>query len=81
MIHKMQQEASKDTYKKRKTIVEPVFGHIKNSGFRRFSVRGHKKASGEFSLVCAVHNFKKIVRALLNGVVCLEATKTAATAG
>jgi len=81
MIHKMQQEASKDTYKKRKTIVEPVFGHIKNSGFRRFSVRGHKKASGEFSLVCAVHNFKKIVRALVNGVVCLEETKTAATVG
>ena len=81
MIEKMQQEVSKEIYKKRKIIVEPVFGHIKNGRFRRFPVRGHKTASGEFSLVCAVHNFKKIVRAILHGVVCLDGTKTAPVAG
>lgn len=72
MNEKMEQESSKEIYKKRKKIVEPVFGQIKNSGFRGFSLRGHEKASGEFSLACAVHNFKKVVRAILGGKVCLE---------
>ena len=64
MNEKMESETSKEIYKKRKVIVEPVFGQIKNTGFRGFSVRGHKKTSGEFSLVCAAHNFKKIMRAV-----------------
>jgi transposase len=72
MVEKMEQELSKEKYKKRKKIVEPVIGQVKNSGFRGFNLRGFKKASGEFSLVCAVHNFKKIVKAILNGEVCLE---------
>jgi len=71
MKEKMEQEDSKKTYKKRKQIVEPVFGQIKNSGFRGFLLRGLKRAKGEFSLVCAAHNFKKIVKALSGGKVCL----------
>jgi hypothetical protein len=55
-----------------KKIVEPVFGQIKNSGFRGFLLRGYEKASGEFSLACAVHNFKKIVKAILCEKVCLD---------
>ena len=70
MVKKMEEESSKEKYKKRKKIVEPVIGQIKNSGFRGFSLRGSKKGSGEFSLVCAVHNFKKIVKAILGGKVC-----------
>ena len=50
MNEKMEQESSKEIYKRRKKIVEPVFGQIKNSGFRGFSLRGNEKASGEFSL-------------------------------
>jgi len=69
MNQKMETEISKEIYKKRKVIVEPVFGQIKNSGFRGFSIRGYTKTSGEFSLVCAVHNMKKIMRAMLDGVV------------
>ena len=62
MIEKMEKESSREIYKKRKTIVEPVFGQIKeNIGFRGFSMRGFTKAGGEFSLVCAAHNIKKIV--------------------
>jgi hypothetical protein len=53
---KMEKEAQKAIYKKRKVIVESVFDHIKNSGFRGFSVRGKEKVAGEFSLVCATHN-------------------------
>jgi len=63
----MEQESSKEIYKKRKKIVEPVFGQIKNSGFRGFSMRGYEKASGEFSLACAVHNFRKIVKSHIRG--------------
>jgi transposase len=69
MNEKMEEESSKEIYKKRKVIVEPVFGQIKNTGFRGFSVRGHEKTSGEFSLVCTVHNLKKIMKAILRGVV------------
>jgi transposase len=69
MRDKMQLGQSKEIYGLRKTIVEPVFGHIKNGGFRKFSLRGVEKVSGEFSLVCAVHNIKKIIRAIKNELV------------
>ena len=59
MTKRMEQADSKAIYKRHKVIVEPVFGHIKNGGFRRFSVRGKEKVAGEFSLVCAAHNMKK----------------------
>jgi len=73
MNEKMESAAAKEIYGKRKGIVEPVFGQIKNPGFRGFSMRGHKKVCSEFSLVCAVHNFKKIMRAIGKKVtVCLE---------
>jgi len=57
---KMEQQEAKEIYKRRKVIVEPVFGQIKNGGFRGFSLRGKEKVAGEFSLVCAAHNIKKI---------------------
>jgi len=69
MNSKMEKDDSKAVYKERKIIVEPVFGQIKNTGFRGFSVRGKEKAAGEFSLVCATHNIKKIARAMVRGVV------------
>ncbi len=70
MNAKMEQETSKAIYEKRKVIVEPVFGQVKNTGFRGFSVRGKEKVAGEFSLVCSTHNIKKIVRAIGAGHVC-----------
>ena len=69
MNGKMEKDDAKAIYKERKIIVEPVFGQIKNMGFRDFSVRGKEKAAGEFSLVCAVHNIKKIAKAMIRGVV------------
>jgi transposase len=70
MREKMEQPESKEIYKHRKIIVEPVFGQIKNSGFRAFSLRGKDKVAGEFSLVCASHNLKKMVNAIMTGLVC-----------
>jgi transposase len=75
MNSKMEKEDAKAVYKERKIIVEPVFGQIKNMGFRGFSVRGKEKAAGEFSLVCAVHNIKKIAKAMIRGVVRPECGK------
>ena len=69
MNRKMEEDSAKAIYKERKVIVEPVFGQIKNMGFRGFSVRGKEKAAGEFSLVCAVHNIKKIAKAMFKGVI------------
>jgi transposase len=69
MRRKMQTPPAQALYKQRKVIVEPVFGQIKNSGFRGFSVRGKDKVAGEFSIICAAHNFKKIAKAILTGLI------------
>lgn len=69
MNAKMEKDAPKEIYKQRKIIVEPVFGQIKNMGFRGFSVRGKEKVAGEFSLVCATHNIKKMIRAVFKGLI------------
>ena len=80
MNERMSQPESQAIYARRKTIVEPVFGQIKNSGFRGFGLRGKAKVAGEFSLVCAAHNLKKIIFAALRGEVCPEFGKRAAWA-
>ena len=50
-------------YAKRKTIVEPVFGQIKQArGFRQFLLRGIAKVKGEWSLICMTHNLLKLWR-------------------
>jgi transposase len=72
MNERMRQPESRALYARRKVIVEPVFGQIKNAGFRGFGLRGKARVAGEFSLVCAAHNLKKIVLAALRGEVCPE---------
>ncbi len=63
MAAKVRTEQGRELYKQRKTIVEPVFGQIKEArGFRRFSLRGLKQIRGEWRLVCLTHNLLKIWR-------------------
>jgi transposase len=69
MNAKMEEVDSKEIYRKRKVIVEPVFGQIKNTGFRGFSLRGKEKVAGEFSLVCATHNIKKMICSAFKGLI------------
>jgi len=65
MRSKLDSVHGKRIYAKRKFIVEPVFGHIKEIlGFRNFHLRGLDKVSGEFALVCIAHNLRKIINAL-----------------
>lgn len=65
----MSRAEAKAIYARRKVIVEPVINQIRNGGIRGFSVRGKEAVSGEFSLVSAAHNMKKIVKAAMTGLV------------
>jgi transposase len=48
-------------YRRRKVIVEPVFGWIKHAmGFRQFSLRGLDKVTGEWGLVCLALNMRRM---------------------
>jgi transposase len=61
MKKKMETDAGKKIYGKRKTIVEPVIGNIKeNFGFRGFQLRGLEKVKIELNLISIAHNLKKI---------------------
>ena len=63
MAAKVRTPEGKALYAKRKVIVEPVFGQIKEArGFRRFLLRGLQKIRGEWRLVCLGHNLLKIWR-------------------
>ena len=64
MKRKLQTKGGRAVYALRKTIVEPVFGQIKQAqGFRQFLLRGYEKVQGEWALVCTTHNLLKIYRA------------------
>jgi transposase len=63
MRAKLDTASGRAVYARRKTIVEPVFGQIKEArGFRRFLLRGLAKIRGEWRLVCLTHNLLKIWR-------------------
>jgi hypothetical protein len=63
MAAKVRTPAGKALYARRKVIVEPVFGQIKEArGFRRFLLRGLATIRGEWRLVCLTHNLLKIWR-------------------
>jgi len=63
MAAKVRTPEGRALYARRKVIVEPVFGQIKEArGFRRFLLRGLKKIRGEWCLVCLPHNVLKLWR-------------------
>ena len=63
MRRKLQTKVGAAIYSKRKTIVEPVFGQIKQArGFRQFLLRGLEKVQGEWAMICLTHNILKLHR-------------------
>ena len=63
MARKLRTIRGRATYAKRKQMVEPVFGQIKEPrGFRRFSLRGLVNVTGEWDLICLTHNLLKLFR-------------------
>jgi transposase len=64
MEWKLKTEDGRRKMKQRWSSVEPVCGQIKHAmGFRQFSLRGHRKTNGEWTLVCTAHNILKLFRA------------------
>jgi transposase len=63
MRRKLQTKMGAAIYSRRKTIVEPVFGQIKQArGFRQFLLRGLEKVQGEWAMICLTHNILKLHR-------------------
>jgi hypothetical protein len=64
MARKLATKAGAAVYTRRKVIVEPVFGQIKEArGFRRFLLRGLAKVRHEWSLIALTHNILKLYAA------------------
>jgi transposase len=63
MRFKLRQPDARRRYARRKAIVEPVFGQLKeNRGFAALSLRGLALATGEYLLACLAHNLGKLLR-------------------
>ncbi len=63
MRYKMRQPANRRRYARRKVVVEPVFGQLKEDrGFTTLSVPGLILAKAEYLLSCLAHNLGKLLR-------------------
>ena len=63
MADKLKTEEGRKKYRRRASTVEPVFGIIKAAlGLRQFLLRGLRKVSGEWNLVCVAYNLKRLHR-------------------
>lgn len=63
MRYKLRQPANRRRYARRKAIVEPVFGQVKEDrGFTTLSLRGLSLARAEYLLACLAHNLGKLLR-------------------
>jgi IS5 family transposase len=60
MNNKLATDEGHAIYARRKVIVEPAFGQMKNRGFRQFLLRGLAKVRGEWSLIALTHNLLKL---------------------
>lgn len=57
----LQIESNKEKLRKRKGLIEPVFGIIKEaSNFRRFNYKGLENVKSQWSLICTTFNLKKM---------------------
>ena len=63
MRYKLRQPANRRRYARRKAIVEPVFGQLKEDrSFTTLSLRGLALAKAEYLLACVAHNLAKLLR-------------------
>jgi transposase len=63
MRHVLASELGEQLYRKRKQMIEPVFGHTKhNRGVTRFHRRGRSAVRTEWRLLMATHNLTKLYR-------------------
>jgi transposase len=63
MARKLRTKVGREMYARRKGMIEPVFGQLKQVlGFRQFSLRGLAAMRGEWRLMATVHNLLKLWR-------------------
>lgn len=63
MARKLRTKLGREMYAKRKGMIEPIFGQLKQVlGFRQFSLRGLASMRGEWRLMATVHNLLKLWR-------------------
>jgi transposase len=63
MARKLRTKKGREKYAKRKGIIEPIFGQVKQVlGFRQFALRGLAAMRSEWRLMCTVHNLLKLWR-------------------
>jgi len=63
MRFKLRQPAARRRYSRRKVIIEPIFGQLKEDrGFTVLSLRGLVLAKAEYLLACLAHNLGKLLR-------------------
>ena len=63
MARKLATKRGAKIYSRRKVVVEPVFGEIKDArGIRHFLLRGLEKVRGEWALITMTHNMLKLHR-------------------
>ena len=63
MAHKLRTEAGAEIYRRRKTIVEPVFGQMQTvQNAKQLRLRGEAAARAQWRFHCAVHNLLKLHR-------------------
>jgi transposase len=63
MARKLRTKKGREMYAKRKGMIEPIFGPLKQVlGFRQFSMRGLASMRGEWRLMATVHNLLKLWR-------------------
>jgi transposase len=64
MTRKLRTRRGRAIYARRKAVVEPVFGQVKDArGIRGFLLRGLAKVRAEWSLISLTHNLLKLWRA------------------
>jgi transposase len=63
MRARLDTEEGRETYRKRASSVEPVFGQMHERGLNHFLLRGVVKVRAEWSLICSTHNLLKLFRA------------------
>jgi len=63
MARKLRTKVGREMYAKRKGMIEPIFGQLKQVlGFRQFSLRGLSSMRGEWRLMATVHHLLKLWR-------------------
>jgi hypothetical protein len=61
MRKKLRSRAGRRVYERRKTLVEPVFGVLKQQrGMRQFRTRGQAKVAAEFTLAALAYNLTRL---------------------